>query len=328
MSRESIIGSASVLLTSVLGAQELRPLFDRPVVDVDAPVRSTLAPRGPEMRAEFASRHPDEPRAIDAGLAWLATQQVSDGSFHDDAADDIEVTAAAVLAFLAAGCEPAEGQYGDLVGRGLSWLVSRQGADGWIGESSRPVVRDSFVRAHSMATYVLVDVALYGGYPRLRDCASAALSVLATSEGADPWLDVALAYGVRAGLPVDGPRTSDLPEGQGSRAVAGAIFATYMRAVARETRPPVPDRVVEATWQLVEADAEDPSLVFLALMGLRQIGGATWMRCERPLGHWARARRPDGSWAAAGGSTGSPYVTAMRVLALEHAFICIRYFRR
>jgi hypothetical protein len=99
--------------------------------------------------------------AVEAGLRWLARHQSPDGSWHasgfnaqckggtcsgEGTSDyDVGVTGLALLSFLGAGytpqnhasyVDPHSGltmRYGDVIRKGLAWLISRQNAEGVIG---------------------------------------------------------------------------------------------------------------------------------------------------------------------------------------------------
>src|SRR5262249_19126893 len=68
-------------------------------------------------------------RAIDAGLAYLESQQLPDGSFgtNNHTANHrghVAITSLCGLAFMAGGHQPGRGRYGHTVSRALEFLVN------------------------------------------------------------------------------------------------------------------------------------------------------------------------------------------------------------
>ena len=72
----------------------------------------------PEGAAEQVT--PETDRAIESGLAWLAKQQNSDGSYGSGAyRGNIAVTSLAGLAFMANGSSPGRGPFGPQIDKAL-----------------------------------------------------------------------------------------------------------------------------------------------------------------------------------------------------------------
>lgn len=71
-------------------------------------------------------------RSSDKGLAWLASQEDSDGSFPTLRNGQPGVSGLCVLAFLAHGHAPGEGPYGDRITRAIDFIVSQQKPSGLI----------------------------------------------------------------------------------------------------------------------------------------------------------------------------------------------------
>jgi hypothetical protein len=83
--------------------------------------------------------NPGSESAVEASLRWLKRHQDADG--HWDAKKwegsmktDPGVTGLALLAFLGAGYTENEGQYKDVVRKATQWIISKQAANGAIGD--------------------------------------------------------------------------------------------------------------------------------------------------------------------------------------------------
>lgn len=113
---------------------------------------------------------PEHARAVERGLEWLAAQQVLDGrdtgawvakigykvnESYQHTADDrghVGVTSLACMAFLAGGHLPGRGPYGDVVERGLEFVLSAVSDDGYITHAG------SRMYSHAFATLFLAEV--------------------------------------------------------------------------------------------------------------------------------------------------------------------------
>ena len=69
-------------------------------------------------------------QSVDRALAWLASQQQADGSFPTLDTGQPAVTSLCLLAFLSRGYLPGEEQYGQLLDKGIDFVLSCQRADG------------------------------------------------------------------------------------------------------------------------------------------------------------------------------------------------------
>ncbi len=311
------------------GHAEVRSeLFGKPVSDHDTRTweQRSIAFGRAQVQTWMARRRLPERTAIRRGLDWLAAHQADDGGFPDTEAGALRATSAAMLAFACYGCGPVDGLHADTVRRGLTWLVDQQRADGWIGAPAQDDDDTERVRAHALATLVLVDTAWAGNFPQFREHALSALRVLVASDSTEPWREVAVAYGLRSGiLEHDRPRTRSAPSPEDRDEAAVAIVAAYLRAVDRRSPPTVPRALVDATLELVDDPDTDPATVVFAMSGLYQLGGPTWQLAARRYADWIGAQRPDGSWAAAEDDEGSASCTAMRVLALDLPGLFVRF---
>jgi len=140
------------------------------------PVPPLYADRIGSRRAAAAAARggsADTERAVQAGLAWLATVQEPDGRWsaarhgagrgrqaagqHDPSVggrSDHGVTALAVLAFLGAGSTHQEGPYAQVVERGIRFLTGRQRADGSLAGDAEFFAA---LYCHGMATLALAE---------------------------------------------------------------------------------------------------------------------------------------------------------------------------
>jgi hypothetical protein len=83
--------------------------------------------------------------AIDRALIWLAAQQQPDGSFPTLERGNPGVTSLCVLAFMAHGHNPGEGEYGERLSRATDFILSCQKLNGLVtlyGPEGRRIDRD------------------------------------------------------------------------------------------------------------------------------------------------------------------------------------------
>jgi hypothetical protein len=120
----------------------------------------------PQERDQPMVVTPEQARAVERGLAWLAENQSPDGSwiakigyklnngFNYTAADrgHLGVTSLACMAFLAGGHLPGRGKYGQVVERGLDFVVSCVQEDGYITHSGTRMYD------HAFATLFLAEI--------------------------------------------------------------------------------------------------------------------------------------------------------------------------
>lgn len=113
---------------------------------------------------------PEHAQAVERGLAWLAQAQVLEGrdagawvskigyklneGYQHTAADrgHVGVTSLACMAFLAGGHLPGRGPYGEVVERGLSFVINSIGDDGYVTHAG------SRMYSHAFATLFLAEV--------------------------------------------------------------------------------------------------------------------------------------------------------------------------
>jgi hypothetical protein len=139
-------GIFSIVLASSSLAQETAPL-EKPVTPAPPTPRSAPpAPGQPKETGGFAEPRkgdvpegaaeqvtPETDRAIESGLAWLAKQQNTDGSYGSGAyRGNIAVTALAGLAFMANGSSPGRGPYGPQIDKALQYVMDNTTNAGFI----------------------------------------------------------------------------------------------------------------------------------------------------------------------------------------------------
>jgi len=97
--------------------------------------RSLRAQNGPLSADQVAAQliKPETQQAIDRGLAWIAARQNDDGAFGGSGyGQNVAVVSLAGMAFLSGGNTPGRGQYGQNVGRCLSYILASSDDSGFI----------------------------------------------------------------------------------------------------------------------------------------------------------------------------------------------------
>lgn len=133
----------------------------------------------------------DTEDAVNLGLAYLAKQQNSDGSWDPsegfpsrrDApwyASDYRgaLTALCTLPFLAAGNSPSEGHYRKNVDRAIKWLIKQQSSDGCVAYNN-----GTQMYTHTVATLALCEAFGLCGDDKIGDAAERAVRFLERSQG-------------------------------------------------------------------------------------------------------------------------------------------------
>jgi hypothetical protein len=131
--------------------------------------------------------------AVARGLEWIARHQNADGSWsldgfhragdcrgrcgHRGDRSDTAATALALLPFLGAGQTHRHGQYTDVVGRGLAWLIRTQEADGHLMGDGRGAMY-----AHGQGAIALCEAYALTRDPQLRDPAQKAIDFIVKAQ--------------------------------------------------------------------------------------------------------------------------------------------------
>ncbi len=108
---------------------------------------------------------PEQEAAVKAGLAWLAANQEANGSWnckigykvnegynYERETGHVGVTSLACIAFLAGGHLPGRGEYGEVVEKGLEFVLSSVKDDGYISRFG------SRMYSHAFATLFLAEI--------------------------------------------------------------------------------------------------------------------------------------------------------------------------
>ena len=181
----------------------------RPLAEVPEVYRPRLDPNRSAL-ARLAGASDASEEAVERALGWLAAHQDLDGRwdagtarFRDGSAApgedsytahcppgdlcegecyyweaDTALTGLSLLAFLGAGYTQNGGDYAQVVGRGLDFLVDSQRADGDLRGKSRAVG----MYCHAMATLALSEAYALTGDPKLRGPVERAVGFLAESQ--------------------------------------------------------------------------------------------------------------------------------------------------
>src|SRR5436305_540984 len=100
--------------------------------DTAAPRAASVAGAPPVVQDNVIVDDTTE-KLIRGGLKYLAAKQSPNGSWNAGGGEHpVAMTAYTLIAFLAAGNTPNEGEYGKNVTRGTQYLLDRVGPDGYI----------------------------------------------------------------------------------------------------------------------------------------------------------------------------------------------------
>lgn len=216
-----------------------------------AKMGTVFSGRDPALRAQIVEKEGGTTfteAAVTRGLKWLARYQNEDGSWSLDRfhlapratgketgqgrPSDTAGTALALLPFLGAGRTHEEGEYTEVVAKGLQWLIDQQRPDGDLRGNG--IGR---MYAHGQAAIALSEAFAVSGDERLREPAQRALDFI-----------------VRAQHPAGGWRYE--PGQPGDTSVVGwQLMALRSGTMAYLI---VPQRTFEATGRFLDEAACDP----------------------------------------------------------------------
>ncbi len=92
-------------------------------------------------------------KRVDKALKFLSRVQQSDGSWKLNLPKHPAATSLAVMAFLSAGHIPGEGPYGEVIEKGVQWVLKIQRRDGLLATSGHEMYQ------HGISTLMLAEVA-------------------------------------------------------------------------------------------------------------------------------------------------------------------------
>ncbi len=91
---------------------------------------ATAAAEAEKPAASPEEYAPQADEAVDAGLEYLAAHQLADGSFDGGAKDNTAIASLCLMAFLAKGYTPGTGPYGDVINKGIDYVLGSQRDNG------------------------------------------------------------------------------------------------------------------------------------------------------------------------------------------------------
>jgi len=110
---------------------------------------------GDKAAAELAQYEKPVDAAIDRALAFLAKNQKPDGSFSGPGGNGTAVPSLCVMAFLAKGYTPGTGRYGQVINRGIDYILAHQMPNGMLLNRANSYGR---MYAHGISTLMLCEV--------------------------------------------------------------------------------------------------------------------------------------------------------------------------
>jgi hypothetical protein len=128
----------AIILMGVTGFTGASSVFAQAAEAAKSAVQIPSMPRAGQIKDDTSDDilSPEEWRKVDAAveraLAWLATQQQTDGSFPTLDSGQPGVTSLCVLAFMAHGHNPGEHEYGQQLERAIDYILSCQKPNGLV----------------------------------------------------------------------------------------------------------------------------------------------------------------------------------------------------
>lgn len=128
----------------------------------------------------FLELTPQSEEAIRAGLEYLAKTQLPNGAWVSEFGPNVGVNSLVLLAFLATGNVPEQGEYAEVIDRGINWLLARAQPSGLIheqdGASHGPMYE------HALATLYLSQIYGMSNRPEIPSVVQAAVRVIVSSQ--------------------------------------------------------------------------------------------------------------------------------------------------
>jgi hypothetical protein len=336
----------------------------------DARVSGALRGRGREGRVVLTRRDggtAESERAVEWGLRWLMAHQLDDGSWNFDhnksvcrgqcrnpgsEASTTAATAIALLPFLGAGYTQVDGQYQDVVQRGLYHLVRRalltpHGSD----------LQEGTMYAQGLSTIALCEAYAMTQDAALKDLAQGAIRFVVYAQDSQGggwrytpgqpgdttvtgWQLMALKSGQMAGLEVPAPALYLAQRFLDSVQSDGGARYGYMTSQPRDTTTAIgllcrmytgwrrdhPGLQKGVAYLSQRGPSEDNMYYnYYATQVMHHWGGTDWERWNRRMRDYliatqATSSHEAGSWYFSGGYGevgGRLYNTAMAVMTLE-----------
>lgn len=110
-----------------------------------------LADEESPVLAEYRER---VDKAVDKALAYLSKQQEADGSFKSSMRRNTAITSLSVMAYLAKGHTPGVGPYGEVINKGIDFVLNSEKSGMLMGQSEGP----GPMYAHCISTLMLSEV--------------------------------------------------------------------------------------------------------------------------------------------------------------------------
>ena len=122
-------------------------------------------------------------KRIQAALAWLATQQKSDGSYGSQShyGPHVGITGLVALAFMSDGHMPGRGKYGDVVDRCLGFVLAHSSESGLLAAETS----HGPMYGHGFATLFLAEVYGMTHRPDLRETLRKAVRLIVSTQNED-----------------------------------------------------------------------------------------------------------------------------------------------
>ena len=129
--------------------------------------------------ADFIEITPEVRKAVEKGLAYLKSTQVEDGSFAANRyGRNVGITALSCLAFMADGHLPGRGKYGDVVEKGLTFILNSASETGFIAAD----VSHGPMYGHGFATLFLGEIYGMTGDRRVREALVKAVRLIVNTQ--------------------------------------------------------------------------------------------------------------------------------------------------
>ena len=128
------------LLTSILFSQASAQTETEPSQEAETELRQP-----PDASVLEADQWKKVDASVERALTWLASQQQADGSFRSIDVGQPAITSLCLMAFLAQGESPVDGQYQQQLTKAIGYILAQQKANGLIGFTAPdavPIPRD------------------------------------------------------------------------------------------------------------------------------------------------------------------------------------------